>query len=186
MWRARWPLQSSPIYKHINNVVSLTQCNHIFVRHTSSKAASSSRYLARQRRDPVSEKYDLLKTVRKSNIHHPFPQFVKARNTSGNDQGTQYVSRSAFKLEQLDKAYHFLGKGKNVVDLGASPGGWTQVALRSGCEHVFALDLLPLHPSIQQQASRTNSRLTALQGDFRSSDIQKKLEEMRHAQTRRR
>lgn len=78
----------------------------------------------------------------------------------------------------MNKAYRFLGKGKNVVDLGASPGGWTQVALKAGCEHVFALDLLPLHPSIQQQASRTNARLTALQGDFRSSDIQTKLKEI--------
>ncbi|PWN37640.1 23S ribosomal RNA methyltransferase [Meira miltonrushii] len=129
MWRTAWSIQST---------------------------ASSSRYLARQKRDP----------------------FVKARNTSGNDHGTQYVSRSAFKLEQLNKAYRFLGKGKIVVDLGASPGGWTQVALRAGCEHVFALDLLPLHSSIQQQASRTNARLTALQGDFRSSEIQTKLEEI--------
>lgn len=71
-----------------------------------------------------------------------------------------------------------MGKGKVVVDLGASPGGWIQVALRSGCEHVFALDLLPLHPSVQQQASRTDARLTALEGDFRSSEIQSKLEEI--------
>lgn len=78
----------------------------------------------------------------------------------------------------MNKAYRFLGKDKIIVDLGASPGGWTQVALRAGCEHVFALDLLPLHPSVQQEASRNNSRLTSLQGDFRSSDIQLKLQEI--------
>lgn len=38
-------------------------------------------------------------------------------------------SRSAFKLEQIDNKYKFLKPGKLVVDIGAAPGGWTQVAI---------------------------------------------------------
>ena len=38
-----------------------------------------------------------------------------------------YRARSAFKLLQIQKKYHVLKKGDNVIDLGAAPGGWSQV-----------------------------------------------------------
>ena len=56
-----------------------------------------------------------------------------------------YRSRAAFKLIQLDEKYHFLGKGKTIVDLGCAPGGWTQVAAlkNKGEGQIVGMDLLP-------------------------------------------
>ncbi|KAL7747695.1 2' O-ribose methyltransferase [Sorochytrium milnesiophthora] len=89
----------------------------------------------------------------------------------------QYNSRAAFKLLELQTKYKFLGRGAVVVDAGAAPGGWTQVALEhvqgrsvrvddeydmfdqqdeDGSDHeapeglVIAVDLLPLNPPLPQ------------------------------------
>jgi 23S rRNA (uridine2552-2'-O)-methyltransferase len=62
-----------------------------------------------------------------------------------------YRSRAAFKLAQLDEKYHLFKPGMRVVDLGAAPGGWTQIAidrtraLQSGAR-IVALDILPMGP----------------------------------------
>jgi 23S rRNA (uridine2552-2'-O)-methyltransferase len=55
-------------------------------------------------------------------------------------------SRAAFKLIQLDDRFHLLRPGLAVADLGAAPGGWTQIALRRGASPVVALDLLEIEP----------------------------------------
>jgi 23S rRNA (uridine2552-2'-O)-methyltransferase len=60
------------------------------------------------------------------------------------DQG--YRSRAAFKLIEIDAKYKFLKPGAKVVDLGAAPGGWTQVAVERGCSTVIALDILEMAP----------------------------------------
>lgn len=59
-----------------------------------------------------------------------------------------YRSRAAFKLIQLDEKYHFLGKGKTIVDLGCAPGGWTQIAAQrnKGDGFIVGMDLLPTEP----------------------------------------
>jgi 23S rRNA (uridine2552-2'-O)-methyltransferase len=57
-----------------------------------------------------------------------------------------FRSRSAFKLLELDARFHLLGRGKRVVDLGAAPGGWSQVALERGAVAVVGVDLLAIDP----------------------------------------
>jgi len=63
-----------------------------------------------------------------------------------------YRSRAAFKLLQLDERFHLLAPGRRVVDLGAAPGGWTQVAAAAvappgkAAGRVIAVDLLPMDP----------------------------------------
>ena len=55
-----------------------------------------------------------------------------------------YRSRAAYKIKEIDEKAHILKKGQVVVDLGAAPGGWCQVATEKGCKHVVAIDLLPI------------------------------------------
>ena len=60
-----------------------------------------------------------------------------------------YRSRAAFKLIEIDSRYHILKRGQKVVDLGAAPGGWSQVAAAKvgaaeGAGKVFGIDLLPV------------------------------------------
>ena len=78
-----------------------------------------------------------------------------------------FRSRAAFKLLELDERFHLIGKRSRVVDLGAAPGGWTQVALRAGrAASAVAVDLLeidPIPPAI------------VMQGDFTDPDIQAEL-----------
>ena len=62
-----------------------------------------------------------------------------------------YRSRAAFKLLELDDRFHVLKPGGRVVDLGAAPGGWTQVAVartkaESGRGKVVGIDVLAMDP----------------------------------------
>jgi len=56
-----------------------------------------------------------------------------------------YRSRSAFKLLELDQKHKILKSGSVVIDLGAAPGGWSQVAAGKACR-VVAIDLLDVAP----------------------------------------
>jgi 23S rRNA (uridine2552-2'-O)-methyltransferase len=58
-----------------------------------------------------------------------------------------YRSRAAFKLLEIDEKLHVLKPGVRVVDLGAAPGGWTQVAVeRARGGQVLALDISDMQP----------------------------------------
>ncbi len=64
-----------------------------------------------------------------------------------------YRSRAAFKLIELDDRFRFLKPGLRVADLGAAPGGWTQVAVarvrareNGGGGRVVGIDLTPIEP----------------------------------------
>jgi 23S rRNA (uridine2552-2'-O)-methyltransferase len=59
-----------------------------------------------------------------------------------------YRSRAAFKLAEIDDKFHLLKKGARVVDLGAAPGGWSDIAARRiGPDgRVIALDILDMKP----------------------------------------
>jgi len=91
--------------------------DHVRVKSARGRKISSTRWLSRQLNDP----------------------YVAQARKAG------YRSRAAFKLTELDDRFGFLRAGAKVVDLGAAPGGWTQVAVeRAGKDNVIALDVSPM------------------------------------------
>jgi 23S rRNA (uridine2552-2'-O)-methyltransferase len=81
-------------------------------------------------------------------------------------QAQGWRSRAAFKLIELDDKYQLLKPGTRVLDLGAAPGGWSQVAVQRGAALVLGLDLLFIEPL---------SGATFLQGDFNDADMPERL-----------
>lgn len=79
-------------------------------------------------------------------------------------------SRAAFKLMEIDDKDRLLRRGEVVVDLGATPGGWSQVAVKRVGDDglVLALDLLEMEPI---------HGVHFIQGDFREDDVLRQLEE---------
>lgn len=95
------------------------------------RSDSSQRWLQRQARDP----------------------YVRRAQQAG------YRSRAAYKLLQLNEKDHFLQTGQTIVDLGAAPGGWLQVAadIAGPGGTLIGLDRLPIAPV---------PGVTLIQGDF--------------------
>lgn len=81
-----------------------------------------------------------------------------------------YRSRAAYKLLEIDERDLLIKTGMIVVDLGATPGGWSQVAANKVGDKgkIIALDLLPLTPL---------PRVEFIQGDFREDNVLAQLEE---------
>src|SRR4051812_4163275 len=82
-----------------------------------------------------------------------------------------YRSRSAYKLLEIQQRDRLIRQGMTVVDLGAAPGGWSQLCTQWVGEtgRVFALDMLPMEPL---------AGVTFIEGDFRESAV---LEQLRAA-----
>lgn len=79
-------------------------------------------------------------------------------------QKAGYRSRAAFKLLEIQEKDHLIKPGMNIVDLGAAPGGWSQVAVQllKGRGKVFALDILPMDGI---------AGVDFIQGDFESEEV---------------
>ena len=98
---------------------------HTRVKTAKRRKTSSTSWLQRQLNDP----------------------YVAAAQKDG------YRSRAAYKLIELDGRFNFLRPGIKVVDLGAAPGGWTQVVLEtlsnpatSQSSEIVALDIVDMDP----------------------------------------
>jgi 23S rRNA (uridine2552-2'-O)-methyltransferase len=107
-----------------------------------ARTASSRQWLDRQHSDP----------------------YVKRAQLEG------YRSRAAYKLLEIQAKDRILRSGMRVLDLGAAPGSWSQIAARLVAPggRVVALDLLPMDPL---------AGVTVLQGDFREPEALERLVE---------
>jgi len=81
-----------------------------------------------------------------------------------------YRSRAAYKLTEILDKYRFIKKGMNVLDIGAAPGSWSQVAREAlgPSGRLVAVDLLPIQPI---------EGVTIFQGDIRDPSIQARIAE---------
>ncbi len=93
---------------------------------------------------------------------HFTDEYVKRAQAEG------YRSRAVYKLLEIDEKDRLLRPGLIVVDLGAAPGGWSQLAARrvGGQGAVIALDILPMEPL---------PGVTFIEGDFREAGILERL-----------
>jgi 23S rRNA (uridine2552-2'-O)-methyltransferase len=107
-------------HEHMKKRVTASRVSRVRVKTAKGRKASSTHWLERQLNDP----------------------YVAEAKAKG------YRSRAAFKLIELDSKFHFLKRGGRVLDLGAAPGGWSQVAAaRVGREgRVVASDILEMEP----------------------------------------
>ena len=90
-------------------------------------------------------------------------QYVKAAQKAG------YRSRAVFKLLEIQQKDRLIKPGMRVVDLGAAPGGWSQIAVKlvGAKGQVFALDILPMDAILDVEF---------IEGDFREESVLKQLE----------
>ena len=121
---------------------------------SSGRGEKRARVKSARGRDPSSTRW------LERQLNDPYVREAKAKG---------YRSRAAFKLIELDGKFHFLKKGASVLDLGAAPGGWSQVAAeRVGpTGRVMAIDLLEIAPL---------AGVEILQGDLRELEIVQRLE----------
>ena len=85
-------------------------------------------------------------------------EYVKMAQVQG------YRSRAVFKLKEINEKDNLIKNGMNIVDLGAAPGGWSQLARQLMGEkgQLIALDILPIEPL---------EGVTTILGDFREESV---------------
>lgn len=99
--------------------------------------------------------------------YNPQDRYYKKAKQEG------YRSRSAYKLFELQQRYRLLRTGDKVVDLGAAPGGWLQVAAKVVGQNgkVIGVDIQATQPFSERQ-------IVLVHGDVRSVEIQSKIKEL--------
>ncbi len=113
------------------------------------------------------------KKVNKAWLHdHINDPYVKLAQKEG------YRARAAYKLKEIDETFGLIRPGDCVVDLGSTPGAWSQYVRRklspTGAAagelngRIIGLDLLPMEPI---------EGVTFIQGDFREAEVLEKLEQ---------
>lgn len=125
---------------------TLPERGKVRVKSKNKRTHSSHQWLSRQLNDP----------------------YVRKAHAEG------YRSRAAFKLLEIDDKHKILKRGQRVVDLGAAPGGWSQIAAdrvgsAKGQGKVVAIDLLDIEPI---------SGVEFAQMDFNDDDAPERLKEM--------
>lgn len=120
------------------------------VKTAKRRSTSSTAWLKRQLNDP----------------------YVQAAQREG------YRSRAAYKLKELDEKFHFLRAGARVLDLGAAPGGWSQVVAEKifkGAKkgELVALDILPMDPLPD---------VSIIEADFTADDAPAKIKALLHGE----
>jgi len=99
--------------------------------------------------------------------YNPQDRYFKKAKQEG------YRSRAAYKLLELQERYHILKAGDGVIDLGAAPGGWLQVAAKVVGQNgkVIGVDLESIQPLPERN-------VILLRGDIRSEAIQQRIREL--------
>ena len=81
-----------------------------------------------------------------------------------------YRSRASYKLKQLDKKYKLIKQGDSVVDLGAAPGGWSQVALEKVGEEGIVVGV-----DLNRFKRFHEENYYGIRGDFTTPEVQKQI-----------
>jgi 23S rRNA (uridine2552-2'-O)-methyltransferase len=105
------------------------------------------------------------KSSRRWLAEHESDPYVKQARQAG------YRSRAVFKLEEIQRTDRLIRPGMTIVDLGAAPGGWSQLAARllNGKGRVVALDILPMDAIVG---------VDFLQGDFGADAVLEQLQQL--------
>jgi 23S rRNA (uridine2552-2'-O)-methyltransferase len=108
---------------------------------TKGRSGDGGRKLAVRLRTAKGRKLASTRWLQRQ-LNDPYVEEAKRRG---------YRSRSAFKLAEIDDKHHLLRPGMTIVDLGAAPGGWSQIAaqrvkLMTGKGRVIAVDIGEMEP----------------------------------------